>query len=73
MFVNALTARDKYSLGDRHNLTQPIQMQLSEKEKIFSQFFFQNLKSALNFKHFPKKEDTHSWCIFEIMDSEKGA
>ena len=60
LFVNALTARDKYSLRDRHNLTQPIQMQLSEKEKTLSQFFFQFSKSTLNFKHFPKKEDTHS-------------
>ena len=60
LFVNALTARDKYSLRDRHNLTQPIQMHLSEKEKTLSQFFFQFLKSTLNFKHFAKKEDTHS-------------
>ena len=60
LFVNALTARDKYSLRDRHNLTQPIQMQLSEKEKNLSQFFFQFSKSTLYFKHFPKKEDTHS-------------
>ena len=60
LFVNALTARDKYSLRDRHNLTQPIQMQLSVKEKSLSQFFFQFLKSILNFKHSPKKEDTHS-------------
>ena len=60
LFVNALTARDKYSLHDRHNLAQPIQMQLSDKENTLSQFFFQFLKSTLNFKHFPKKEDTHS-------------
>ena len=73
LFVKALTAGDKYCLRDRHNLAQPIQMQLSEKEKTLSQFFFPFLKSTLNFKLFSKKEDTHSWCIFEIMDSEKGA
>ena len=73
VFLNSLSARDKYSLRDRHNLTQPTQMHLSEKEKTLSQFFFQFSKSTLSFKHFPKKEDTHSWCIFEIMDSEKGA
>ena len=73
LFVNALTARDKYSLRERHNLAQPIQMQFSEKEKTLSQFLFQFLKCSLNFKHFSKKEDTHSWCIFEIMDSEKRA
>ena len=39
LFVNALTARDKYPLRDRNNLTQPIQMQLFEKEKNLSPFF----------------------------------
>ena len=73
LFVNALTARDKYSLRDRHNLTQSIQMQLSEREKTLSPFSFAFFKSTLNFKHFPKKEDTHSWCISEIMDFEKRA
>ena len=71
LFVNALTARDKYSLRERQNLTQPLQVQLLEKGKTLSPFFFQFLKSTLNFKHFPKKEDTHSWCILEITDSEK--
>ena len=32
-----------------------IQMHLSQKEKIFSQFFSAFFKSALNFKHFQKK------------------
>ena len=71
LFVNALTARDKYSLRERQNLTQPLQVQLLEKGKTLSPFFFQFLKSTLNFKHFSKKEDTHSWCILEITDSEK--
>ena len=30
-------------------------MQLSEKQKTFSEFFFAFLKSMLNFKHLPKK------------------
>ena len=59
LFVNALTAREKYSLHNRHNLTQQTQTILSEKEKTLSQFIFAFLKSTLNFKHFPKKEDTH--------------
>ena len=54
MFVNALTACDKYSLRNRHNLTQPIQMQLSEKEETYLNFFV-FLKATLNFKRFPKK------------------
>ena len=37
--VNLFTADDKYSLLKRDNLTQPIQMQLSQKEKIFINFF----------------------------------
>ena len=31
LFVNTVTADDKYSLLKRDNLTQPIQMQLSKK------------------------------------------
>ena len=41
-------------------LTQPIPMQLSEKEKTFSQFFFAFLICILNFQHFPKKDDPRS-------------
>ena len=73
LFVNALTARDKYSLRNRDNLTQPIQRELSQKQESFSGFFFAFLKSTWSFKHFRKKEDTHSWWISEIMDSEKRA
>ena len=73
MFVNALTARDKYSLGNKNNLMPPIQRQLSQKQETFSEFFFAFLKCTLNFKHFPDKEDTHSWCISKIPDSEQRA
>ena len=34
---------------------QPIPIQISKKQKNFSQFFFAFLKSILNFKHFLKK------------------
>ena len=40
VFVKALTARDKYSLRNRENLTQPIQMKLSQKQETLSQIFF---------------------------------
>ena len=73
MLVNTDTADDKYSLLNRDNLMQPIHMQLSQKQKIFSKFFSQLLKSSLNFEHFQKKVDPHSWCISEITDSEKRA
>ena len=66
-----MSADGKYSLLNRDNLTEPIQMQLSRKQKTFSQFFSAFLKSSLNFEHFQKKDDSHSWGICEITDSEK--
>ena len=38
-FVDILTADDKYSLLNRYNLRQPIQIQLSQKLKPFSNLF----------------------------------
>ena len=75
LFFNALTAYDKHSLVNRDNLTEPIQMQLSQKQKRFSEiffFFFSFLKDILNFKDIPKMDDPHSGCISEIQSSEKG-
>ena len=72
LFVNTLTADDKYSLLNRGNLTQPIQILLSQKQKTFSEFFSSFLKSTLNFEHFQKKDDPHSRCLSEITVSEKG-
>ena len=60
MFVNTLRVNEKHYLLNRDNLTQPIQIQLSQKQKTFSQFFFAFLKSILNFKHLPKKDERHS-------------
>ena len=71
LFPNTLSADGKYSLLNRDNLTQPIQMQLSRKQKTFSEFFSAFLKSSLNFEHFQKKDDPRGWCISEITDSEK--
>ena len=72
LFVNTLTDDDKYSLLDRENLTQPIQMLLSQKQKTSSQFFSAFLKSTLNFTHFQKKDDPHRRCISQITVSEIG-
>ena len=58
--LNALTADDKHYLLNRDILTQPIQMQLSQKEKTFSEFLLGFLESILNFKDLPKKPDPHS-------------
>ena len=71
LFLNTLSADGNYSILNRDNLTQPIQMQLSRKQKSFSDFFPAFLKSSLNFEHFFKKDDRHCWCISEITDPEK--
>ena len=39
-FANTLTVNDKHYMLNRDNLTGTIQIQLSQKEKIFSEFFF---------------------------------
>ena len=60
LLVKTLTDDEKYSLLYRENLTQPIQILLSQKRKTFSQFFSAFLQSTLNFSHFQKKDDSHS-------------
>ena len=55
LFVNTFSEDDKYCLFYRDNLTQPIQILLSQKQKTVSQFFSPFLKSTLNFEHFEKK------------------
>ena len=59
LFVNTLTVDDKNYLVNRDNLTQPIQMQLSKKQKKFSQILFAFLNSLLGFKY-STKNDPHS-------------
>ena len=52
------------------NLTIPIPMQLSEKEKLFLNFWpnFWNLFYILNI--LKKKDDRHSFFVSDIMGSE---
>ena len=71
LFPNTLSADAKYSLLNTENLTQPIQMQLSQKQKTFSKFFAAFLKSSLNFEHFKTKDDSHSCGVSKIRESEK--
>ena len=54
-----MTAVDKYSLLNRDKLTQPVQIQLSQKQKNSSNFLSRFLKSSLNFERFKKKDDPH--------------
>ena len=59
VFINTLTAEDKYPVQEFENLQLPIQMQLSEKRKTFPQFLlhFWNLHQTLNIL---EKCDRHS-------------
>ena len=60
VFANTLTADGKYPVQDCENLQLPIQMQLSEKRKTFSELFVPYLESTSNFKLFQRKDDRHS-------------
>ena len=70
LFGNIFGANDNYLVLNRVNLTIPVEMQLSEKEKTFSQVFSSFMKCSLNFDYFETKDDAHRFCIFEITDSE---
>ena len=71
LFVNALTADDKYSGSNMQNLPQQIQSRLSHEQKTFSRFFIAFLKCAWNLENFPKKDAYPSLIISEIIDAEK--
>ena len=60
VFVNTLTDDEKFRVQDWENFPLLIQMQLSEKQKTFSQFFVPFLESTSNVKHFDRKDDRHS-------------
>ena len=71
LFANTLTVNGKHYLLIRNNLTETIQIHLSQKQKTFFQFFLAFLKSILNFKHLPKKADPNSRCIPGNTGSKK--
>ena len=72
LFVNTLTADNKYSLCNVHNFAQQVQTPLFQKQKTFSGFFIAFLKCAWNSEHFEKKDEYPSLIISEIMDCERG-
>ena len=71
LFVNALTADDKYSGSNMQNLPQQFQTQLSQKQKNFSGFFIAFLKYAWNLEDFQKKDEYARIIISEIIDAER--
>ena len=54
-FLNTLTANDLYSLNSKDKWIKTIQMHLSQKQKVFPEFFSVVFESALNFEYFQKK------------------
>ena len=71
LFVNALTADDKYSGSNMQNLLLQFQTPLSQKQKTFSRFFIAFLKCALNLEHFQKKDEYPSLIISENIDANR--
>ena len=54
-FFNTFTADDKYSFISRDNWMQTIQMHLSQKQKIFSEFLSAFFEYASIYEHFQKR------------------
>ena len=71
LFVNALTADDKYSGSNMQSLPQQFQTLLSQKKKDFFWFFIAFLKWAQNLEHFQKEDEYASLIISEIIDAER--
>ena len=51
---------------------QQFEAQLSQKQKIFTEFFLAFLKCALNLEHFEKKDEYPSLVISKVIDPERG-
>ena len=72
VIINTLTTNYEYSRSNRKNLPLPIQMQLSEKSKIFCCNFIAFFESALNSEHFEKKWASYLG-ISEVIGSKRRA
>ena len=67
LFVNILRVDEKHYLLNKDNLTEPIQIQLSQKQKTFCEFFFAFLKSIINLNIFQKKMKLIADVFVEIL------
>ena len=70
LLLNTLAVNEKYPVVNRDNLMIPIQMELSQKENIFSDFFAAFWKSRLNSKYFEKKMTLIDF-VFPILRTPK--
>ena len=71
MFVNTLTADEKYSRSNMQILPLQFQTPLSQKQNTFSGFFIAFLKCAWSLENFQKKDEYPSVIISEIIDAER--
>ena len=71
LFVNTLTADEKYSRRNMRILWQQLQTPWSQKGKTFFGFFIAFLNCAWNLEHSEKKEEYPSLIITEIIESER--
>ena len=71
LFVHLLTADDRYSLCNKDNLQQPIQMELCKKQKFLSRLSAESVEVKFNFQHFEKKDEPRGAC-FSAIKYRKG-
>ena len=71
LFVNTLTADDKYSSYEKLKFPQAIQMHLSKKPKINYQLFIAFLQSTSTFQHFEKEDERHTSTLSDVIDSKR--
>ena len=70
-FLNTLTTGDNYSLVSRDNWMETIQMHLSQKQKVLSEFFAAFFEFALNFEHFEKKMTLIAYVFPKLPTTKK--
>ena len=71
LLLNTLAPNEKYPVLNRDNLTIQIQMQLSQKQKSFSEFVAIVSKSRLNFEHFEKRKMALTAFVVQILRTLK--
>ena len=67
LFVNELTANDKYSRSNMQKLRQQFQTPLSQRQKTFSRFLIAFLKCVSNFEHFQEKDESPTRIIPKLL------
>ena len=66
-----MTTDDKYSSRNIQNLTQQLQMAISQTQKTFYRIFITYVKSRRSSDDFVKKDESSSLSIYDIIDAEK--